>query len=144
MPTTGLFSGPALDVTTEPAVGVNEMVTLKPASGVLSVISVAVKVTLSDFLSVTVKEAVPVASVTAVAGDTTALTDVGPRLTVLPASGNPLVSLRSTCTVALELPSAGTVVLLATMSESASDGAVGGRVPKVTWTSSPTSGRPAG
>ena len=87
------------------------------------------------------KVATPFESVVAVGGDTTALTDVGTRATVLPVSGNPLPSLRITSTVALEWPSAGTIVRLATMSESATTGAVGGGVPKVTWTSSPTSGR---
>ena len=62
----GLFSGPALDVATAAVTGVNEIVTLNPVSGVLSVTSVAVKVTLSAVLSVTVKVAVPVASVIAV------------------------------------------------------------------------------
>ncbi len=70
-----------------------------------------------------------------------ALTDVGTRVTDLPVRGSPLPSLRMTSTVALELPSAGTVVRLATMSESATTGPVGGGVPKVTTTSSPTSGR---
>ena len=45
--------------------------------------------------------------------------------------------------MAFELPSAGTVVLLATMSESASAGTLGGGEPKVICTSSPTSGRPS-
>ena len=68
---------------------------------------------------------------------------MGTRATDLPDRGSPLASLRITSTVALELPSAGTVVLLATMSESATTGTIGGGEPKVTCTSSPTSGRPS-
>ena len=142
MLTSGRFRGPALaEVVADATTGVKVMVTFKPLSGKLSERSVAVKVTISDVSSVTVKLADPVEPVLRVEGETTALTDEGTRVTDLPLRGRPLSSLRITSMVALEWPSAGTEVLPATISESPMTGTVGGGVPKVTWTSSPTSGR---
>src|SRR5215472_6797605 len=124
IPTTGLFNTLA-DVATDPA-GVNEMVTLNPVRGMLSEMSVAFSVTLSAVLSVTENVAMPLESVVAEAGDRAALADVGKRATIFPARANPLPSFKITTTVALDWPSAGTVVRFATMSESATTGVMAG------------------
>ena len=128
----GLLSAPALDVVTTAAAGANEMVTLKPLSGVLSVISVAVKHTFGG-LVVTVKVAVPVESVDGRGRRTTALTDVGDKThRAWRLKGNPLPSLRITWTVALELTVGRNHRTTRNNVQICATGAVGGGVPNVT------------
>ena len=105
--------------------GVNEIVTLNPVNGMLSVRSVAVKVLFGGRIGH--RERRHSGRIGGRSRRRLGRVDGhGDKGTALPLSGNPLASFRTTSTMALERPSAGTVVLLATMSESGITGTVVG------------------
>jgi hypothetical protein len=91
-------------------------VTARPGKFTLSVVSSAVYVTDSGLVSDTVNDAVPVSSVVALTAVTVELPPEGVRVTVLPSTGSPFWSKSRTVMVAVEEPSAGTLVELVSTS----------------------------
>jgi hypothetical protein len=98
-------------------------------------------VTFSASLSVTVKVASPLTSVTPVTVVTDELPLAGFSATVLPDTTLPSASASTTVIVEFVEPSAGTWDGSATIVESAMAGRIGGGVPNVTVTPCPANGR---